>query len=161
MRAGTGSEHVVDRAPLDPSLFGECPCPHCVQDWEGRASAPAVQKPLGHESFATTSRYLDHLELDELGAAVPELPTSEAATLSGHQRRSEMERNGAKNEIRTCYPSRMVGGRRLASQARALTEPLHRSETARARVRADHARPLRAPDGSQLRRRERPARGGA
>jgi integrase len=35
----------------------------------------AVRKLLGHASIATTSRYLDHLELDEPRAAVPPLPT--------------------------------------------------------------------------------------
>ena len=35
----------------------------------------AVQKLLGHASVATTQRYLDHLALSELRAAVPPLPT--------------------------------------------------------------------------------------
>lgn len=34
----------------------------------------AVQKLLGHASVATTQRYLDHLGLAELRAAVPTLP---------------------------------------------------------------------------------------
>jgi site-specific recombinase XerD len=34
----------------------------------------AVQKLLGHASVATTQRYLDHLALAELRAAVPPLP---------------------------------------------------------------------------------------
>jgi site-specific recombinase XerD len=34
----------------------------------------AVQKLLGHASVATTQRYLDHLALGELRAAVPPLP---------------------------------------------------------------------------------------
>jgi site-specific recombinase XerD len=43
----------------------------------------AVQKLLGHASVATTERYLDHLALDELRAAVPPLPLSgESASLS-------------------------------------------------------------------------------
>jgi site-specific recombinase XerD len=35
----------------------------------------AVQKLLGHASIATTQRYLDHLALGELRAAVPPLPS--------------------------------------------------------------------------------------
>ena len=34
----------------------------------------AVSKLLGHASITTTQRYLDHLKLDELRAAVPRLP---------------------------------------------------------------------------------------
>ena len=38
------------------------------------ANVIAVQKLLGHASVRTTQRYLDHLELGELRAAVPPLP---------------------------------------------------------------------------------------
>jgi integrase/recombinase XerD len=38
----------------------------------------AVQKLLGHASVATTQRYLDHLALSELRAAVPPLPMMSA-----------------------------------------------------------------------------------
>ena len=34
----------------------------------------AVRRLLGHASIATTQRYVDHLELGELRAAVPPLP---------------------------------------------------------------------------------------
>jgi site-specific recombinase XerD len=40
----------------------------------GGANLVAVSKLLGHASVATTQRYLDHLELGELRAAVPPLP---------------------------------------------------------------------------------------
>lgn len=36
----------------------------------------AISKMLGHRQLSTTQRYLDHLELPDLLAAVPELPTA-------------------------------------------------------------------------------------
>jgi site-specific recombinase XerD len=47
---------------------------YAIRALRAGASVPALQKLLGHASPATTGRYLDHLELDELRAAVPSLP---------------------------------------------------------------------------------------
>ena len=43
------------------------------------ASVVALRQLLGHSSIATTQGYVDHLELGELGAAVPFVPGSPMA----------------------------------------------------------------------------------
>jgi site-specific recombinase XerD len=47
---------------------------YAVRALRAGASIVAVSKLLGHSSIAVTNRYLDHLELGELRAAVPPLP---------------------------------------------------------------------------------------
>jgi len=57
------------------------------------AKVPALQKLLGHASVATTSLYVDHLDLAELRAAVPTLPGKPAAEVAdvGNMRADELE----------------------------------------------------------------------
>lgn len=45
-----------------------------VRSLRGGGSVMSVSKLLGHSSVAVTSRYLDHLNLPELRAAIPALP---------------------------------------------------------------------------------------
>jgi site-specific recombinase XerD len=51
---------------------------YAIRALRNGGSIVAVSKLLGHANIATTSRYLDHLELGELRAAVPHLPIDSA-----------------------------------------------------------------------------------
>jgi site-specific recombinase XerD len=48
-----------------------------VRTLRAGSSIEACRRLLGHASIATTQRYLDHLELGELRAALPALPVPE------------------------------------------------------------------------------------
>lgn len=76
---------VVTRTARAAGIVGKDCSPHTLRHTyalralRAGASVPAVSKLLGHASIATTQRYLDHLELDELRDAVPALPELEPA----------------------------------------------------------------------------------
>ena len=67
---------LMARAGLDPERRG----PHVMRHQYAIAvlrhsnNVVAVQKLLGHSNLATTSRYLDHLNLGDLRAALPQRP---------------------------------------------------------------------------------------
>ena len=66
------------RAGVEAKRISPHSCRHsyAIRALRGGASVPSVQKLLGHANAATTSWYLDHLELDELRTAVPSLPVT-------------------------------------------------------------------------------------
>jgi site-specific recombinase XerD len=71
---------LCERAEIDAKRISPHSIRHtyAIRALRHRATVPAVQKLLGHASVATTSRYLDHLELAELRAAVPTLPDGDS-----------------------------------------------------------------------------------
>lgn len=88
-RAGHGGRlttravgQLVDRVALAAGVKAKACSPHTLRHTYAlralRAGAHimAVSKLLGHANVATTQRYLDHLELDELREAVPALPVA-------------------------------------------------------------------------------------
>jgi site-specific recombinase XerD len=75
--------YLVRRAIQRAGLVARAISPHSlhrtypIRALRAGGNVIAVQKLLGHASVATTQRYLDHLALDELRAAVPSLPVGE------------------------------------------------------------------------------------
>jgi integrase/recombinase XerD len=78
----SGVRHVLKKAATSIGITGKSVSPHSLRHsfaiWALRegASVKHVQKFLGHSSIETTNRYLEHLELGELRAALPKLPTT-------------------------------------------------------------------------------------
>jgi site-specific recombinase XerD len=75
-------DRLCEQAGIEAKKISPHSCRHsyAIRALRGGANVVALQKLMGHANAATTSLYLDHLELDELRAAVPELPLdSEAA----------------------------------------------------------------------------------
>jgi integrase/recombinase XerD len=76
--------YVVDRCTKAAGVDAKRISPHslrhtfALRSLRQRHDVIAVQKLLGHASVATTQRYLDHLGLAELRAAVPTLPVPKA-----------------------------------------------------------------------------------
>jgi site-specific recombinase XerD len=74
--------YLVRRALEKAGLAAKAISPHslrhtyAIRALRAGGNVIAVQKLLGHASVATTQRYLDHLALGELRAAVPPLPMS-------------------------------------------------------------------------------------
>jgi site-specific recombinase XerD len=72
--------YLVRRAMQRAGLAAKAISPHAlrhtyaIRALRAGGNVIAVQKLLGHASVATTQRYLDHLTLGELRAAVPPLP---------------------------------------------------------------------------------------
>lgn len=72
--------YLVRRALEKAGLAAKAISPHslrhtyAIRALRAGGNVIAVQKLLGHASVATTQRYLDHLGLGELRAAVPPLP---------------------------------------------------------------------------------------
>jgi site-specific recombinase XerD len=72
--------YLVRRALEKSGLTAKAISPHslrhtyAIRALRAGGNVIAVQKLLGHASIATTQRYLDHLALGELRAAVPPLP---------------------------------------------------------------------------------------
>ena len=72
--------YLVDRLAARTGLTAKALSPHSLRHTyalralRAGANVIAVQKLLGHASVGTTQRYLDHLELGKLRAAVPPLP---------------------------------------------------------------------------------------
>jgi len=72
--------YLVRRALEKAGLAAKALSPHAfrhtyaIRALRAGGNVIAVQKLLGHASVATTQRYLDHLALGELRAAVPPLP---------------------------------------------------------------------------------------
>ena len=72
--------YVVEGAANRAGITAKIVSPHtlrhsfAVRCLRAGHDAEAVRRLLGHASIATTQRYLDHLQLGELRAAVPELP---------------------------------------------------------------------------------------
>ena len=72
--------YLVRRALEGAGLAAKAISPHsmrhtfAIRALRAGGNVIAVQKLLGHASVATTQRYLDHLALGELRAAVPPLP---------------------------------------------------------------------------------------
>jgi site-specific recombinase XerD len=72
--------YVVHEAAARAGIAAKAISPHslrhtmAIRSLRGGASVVAVSKVLGHASIATTQRYLDHLELGELRAVLPEVP---------------------------------------------------------------------------------------
>jgi integrase/recombinase XerC len=69
-------ERAIGRAGIEGKRLSAHALRHgfAIRALRGGANIAALQKILGHSSISTTSRYLDHLELPELLAAVPALP---------------------------------------------------------------------------------------
>jgi len=70
-------ERLCERAAIDAKKISPHSLRHTAAPRAIRAGVPlpGVQKFLGHANLATTSRYVDHIELGELREALPELPT--------------------------------------------------------------------------------------
>jgi len=52
---------------------------YAVRSLRQGGNVVAISRLLGHTSIATTQRYVNHLAVSELRAAVPELPLGEPA----------------------------------------------------------------------------------
>jgi site-specific recombinase XerD len=76
---------IIARAGLDPERFSPHSARHscAIRMLRAGASTVAVARVLGHSSITTTQRYLDHLELPELRAAIPKLPTGGTSGAGG------------------------------------------------------------------------------
>jgi site-specific recombinase XerD len=70
-------ERLCERAAIDAKKISPHSLRHTAALRTIRAGVPlpGVQKFLGHANLATTSRYVDHIELGELREALPELPS--------------------------------------------------------------------------------------
>jgi len=72
--------YVVQTVAARTGIDGKRVSPHClrhtfaVRSLRAGHDVESVRKLLGHRSLSTTQRYVDHLELGELRAAVPPLP---------------------------------------------------------------------------------------
>lgn len=70
-------ERLCERAAIDAKKISPHSLRHTAALRAIRAGVPlpGVQKFLGHANLATTSRYVDHIELGELREALPALPS--------------------------------------------------------------------------------------
>jgi integrase/recombinase XerD len=68
---------LAERAEIDAKKISPHSLRHTAALRAIRAGVPppGVQKFLGHANLATTSRYIDHIELDEQREALPDLPS--------------------------------------------------------------------------------------
>jgi excisionase family DNA binding protein len=67
-------KRVLDKAGIDPRQRGPHAFRHqyAMEVWRAGGGPVIVQKLLGHASIVTTMRYLDHLELGDIRAALPQ-----------------------------------------------------------------------------------------